>query len=60
MNGKTETTEQPTAEATTEKKKEVLTRFTPSELEALKTETGADADATAVASFVRMNLRKQG
>lgn len=62
MNGKTETTEQqPTAEAATEPQMiQVLTRFTRAELDAMKNETGATAEATAVACFVRKNLRKQG
>ena len=37
----------------------VLTRFTREELDALQNETGANADATAVACFVRKNLRKR-
>ncbi len=63
MNGKTETTEkQPTAEtATTEPQTvQVHTRFERSELDAMKEETGATADGTAVACFVRKNLRKRG
>ena len=38
----------------------VLTRFERAELDAMKDETGATADATAVACFVRKNLRKRG
>lgn len=38
----------------------VLTRFERAELETMKDETGATADATAVACFVRKNLRKRG
>lgn len=38
---------------------QVLTRFERDELEAMKDETGALADATAVACFVRKNLRKR-
>ena len=47
----------------------VLTRFERAELDAMKDETGAtadddapqsQADATAVACFVRKNLRKRG
>ncbi len=62
MNGKTETTEkQPTAETATEPQTvQVMTRFERDELEAMKDETGANADATAVACFVRKNLRKRG
>jgi len=37
-----------------------LTRFERAELDAMKDETGATADATAVACFVRKNLRKRG
>jgi len=61
MNGKTETTEkQPTAEATTEPQTiPVLTRFYRDELDEMKDDTGANADATAVACFVRKNLRKR-
>ena len=62
MNGKTETTEkQPTAaETTTEPQTvQVLTRFYREELDEMKDETGANADATAVACFVRKNLRKR-
>lgn len=36
----------------------VLCRFERKELDAMKTDTGANADATAVACFVRKNLRK--
>lgn len=35
----------------------VLTRFDRAELERMKKETGAKADATAVACFVRKNLK---
>ena len=35
----------------------VLTRFDRAELERMKEETGAKADATAVACFVRKNLK---
>lgn len=62
MNGKTETTKkQPTAETATEPQTvQVMTRFERDELEAMKDDTGALADATAVACFVRKNLRKRG
>ena len=63
MNGKTETTEkQPTAAETTTELQTVpvLTRFYRDELEEMKADTGANADATAVACFVRKNLRKRG
>ena len=36
----------------------VLCRFERDELEKMKQETGANADATAVGCFVRKNLRK--
>ena len=42
-----------------EAKREVMTRFTPSEIDAMKADTGAEADATAVAAFVRKNLCKR-
>ena len=38
----------------------VLTRFMREELDAMREETGANADATAVACYVRRNLRKRG
>lgn len=38
---------------------QVPARFTREELEAMKDDTGATADATAVACFVRKNLRKR-
>lgn len=62
MKDKTDTTEKhPTAETATEPKTvQVLTRFERDELETMKDETGATADATAVACFVRKNLRKRG
>lgn len=61
MNENTETTDQqPTAETATEPQTvQVLTRFERAELDAMKDETGATADATAVACFVRKNLRKR-
>ena len=42
-----------------EEKREVLVRFTPSELDSMKADTGAEAAATAVAAFVRKNLFKR-
>ena len=39
--------------------KEVLCRFRPSELDAMKHDTGAEKDGSAVACFVRKNLRKR-
>ena len=38
----------------------VMARFDRAELDAMKEVTGANADATAVACFVRLNLRKRG
>ena len=38
---------------------QVMTRFARAELDAMKDATGATADATAVACFVRQNLRKR-
>lgn len=37
----------------------VLTRFTRAELDEMQQETGANADATAVACYVRKNLRNK-
>lgn len=37
----------------------VMARFLPEELEAMKEETGADANATAVVCYVRKNLRNR-
>ena len=61
MNEKTETNEQQTtADTATEPQTvPVLTRFYRDELDEMKEETGANADATAVACFVRKNLRKR-
>ena len=61
MKETTETTEkQPTAGTATEPQTvQVMTRFERGELDAMKDETGANADATAVACFVRKNLRKR-
>lgn len=50
--------ENDTTKTDREEKREVMTRFTPSEIDAMKADTGADADATAVAAFVRKNLCK--
>ena len=52
MNGKTDTTEPQTVQ--------VLVRLERGELDAMKDDTGATADATAVACYVRKNLRKRG
>ena len=51
--------ENDTTKTDREKNREVLVRLTPSELDSVKDETGATADATAVACFVRKNLRKR-
>ena len=60
MNTNNETNEQPTADTANEPQTvQVLTRFDRAELDAMKEETGATADATAVACFVRKNLRKR-
>ena len=61
MNVNTETTDQqPTAETATEPQTvQVHARFDRAELDAMKEETGATADGTAVACFVRKNLRKK-
>ena len=60
MNTNNETNEQPTADTANEPQTvQVLTRFDRAELDAMKEETGANADATAVACFVRKNLRKR-
>ena len=40
----------------TKRKREVLTRFTPAELAAMKKDTGATADAAAVAAYARKRL----
>lgn len=44
------------AENTKERKREVLTRFTQSELDAMKKDTGAEKDAAAVAAYARKRL----
>lgn len=59
---KTEQNE-PTASAAAtpaaERPREILVRFKPHEIEEMKDETGATAEATAIACFVRKNLRKR-
>ncbi len=49
--------------ATTEPKKErkrgVLARFTPAELAAMKKDTGAEADGSAVAAYARKRLNAE-
>lgn len=61
---KTEKNEQPaSADATPAAEPQTVqvhTRFERAELDAMKDETGATADGTAVACFVRKNLRKRG
>ena len=50
-----------TADAATEQQTvPVLTRFEQRELDAMKEETGARGNGTAVACFVRKNLNKKG
>lgn len=59
---KTEQNE-PTASAdatpAAEKPREILVRFKPHEIEEMKYETGATAEATAIACFVRKNLKRK-
>jgi hypothetical protein len=57
---KNENEQTATAETATDQTVPVLTRFKRAELEQIKDDTGATADATAVACFVRKNLRKRG
>lgn len=57
MSNKTDNANQ-AEDAATPKKREVLCRFSVDELDAMKRETGAERDGTAVAGFVRKNLRK--
>lgn len=52
--------ENDTTKTDREAKREVMTRFTPSELDAMKHDTGAEKDGSAVAAFVRKNLCKRG
>lgn len=56
---KTNKNETPTEEQTVPEPIQVLTRFSREELDEMKNETGANADATAVACYVRKNLRKK-
>ena len=42
-----------------EKPREILVRLLPREVEEIKAETGATAEATTVACFVRKNLRRR-
>ena len=55
--------DRPTASAdatpAAEKSREILVRLKPHEIKEIKDDTGADAEATAVACFVRKNLRKR-
>lgn len=65
MNRPDQTEPTASADATTPAEAEpktvpVLTRFYREELDEIKADTGANADATAVACFVRKNLRKRG
>lgn len=60
MDKTTETTKTTGKAQTTEPTISVHVRLEHKELEQVKDETGATADATAVACFVRKNLRKRG
>lgn len=60
MDKTTETTKTTGKAQTTEPTISVHVRLEHKELEQVKNETGATADATAVACFVRKNLRKRG
>ena len=55
MNKKTEST---AIAQTVEPPVQILVRLSRDEIDACKAATGAAADATAVACFVRINLRK--
>ena len=59
-NEQNETTASADATPAAEPTVAVLCRFERKELDEMKEETGATADATAVACFVRKNLRKRG
>ena len=59
MNEENDTTKTDREDKREPKAVQVLTRFERDELEAMKDETGALADATAAACFVRKNLRKR-
>lgn len=56
----TDTASEAATPATEPQTVQVHTRFDRAELDAMKDETGATADGTAVACFVRKNLRKRG
>lgn len=58
MNKKNEPTASAAVAATIEPPVQILVRLSRDEIDACKAETGATADATAVACFVRKNLRK--
>ena len=61
MNKKTENTDGKQPDETAEPQTiPVPARFTREELDAMREDTGANADATAVACYVRKNLRKKG
>lgn len=53
------TTASEAATPAAEKPREILVRFWPHEVEEMKDETGATAEATAVACFVRKNLNQK-
>ena len=60
MNEKAENTDGKQPDETAEPQTiPVLTRFTREELDTMREDTGANADATAVACYVRKNLRKR-
>jgi hypothetical protein len=58
-NEKTNDTETTASETASAQTVQVMTRFERKELDEMKDETGATADATAVACFCRKHLRKR-
>ena len=58
-NEKTNDTETTASETAAAQTVQVMTRFERKELDEMKGETGATADATAVACFCRKHLRKR-
>lgn len=53
-------TKKPTAAPTNaDEPKEVVCRFRPSELDAMKHDTGAEKDGAAVAAYVRKRMRRE-
>ena len=59
-NEQTEQTASADATPAAEKPREILVRFRPHEIAEMQDETGATAAGTAIACFVRKNLRKRG